>query len=125
MLLALVHNIIANINGESPMREKSPSEMCNHLCENPVDLLPHILGFHILPARKAYGDTKNTEKIRPSTAYIAKVHYEVSFFSIFVLFSTKIIRNAKEKRTTAVLSVRPLIQHAKLSLLISMPCQSS
>ena len=36
---------------------RRPTEMCNHSCENPVDLHPHILGFHILPARRAYGYT--------------------------------------------------------------------
>ena len=45
MLLALVHNIIANINGESPYEERRPTEMCNPTCENPLDLHPHILTY--------------------------------------------------------------------------------
>ena len=40
-----------------PYEERRLTEMCNHSCENQVHLRPHILVFHILPARWAYGYT--------------------------------------------------------------------
>ena len=65
MLLALVHNIIANINGESPYEERRPTEL---------DLHPHILGFHILLAQRAYGHING--RILRKNLLLNRVHYK-------------------------------------------------